>query len=162
MTSDNKHSKRYMLWDQCRILFGLSHYCILHFFSFSLPFFISVAVFHPFSLLFIFSHFSTFILITVNKRSSQMERRKMQYKQVTSELSQKIFFNTRVWASMCLWVAKQRNVRKKTTSCVCIKIWRKSVVSLFTMHMNAFDVPTIWLMSYKSIKCDDATMAKKP
>lgn len=26
--------------------------------------------------------------------------------------------------------------------------------------MNALDVPTIWLMSYKSIKCDDATLAK--
>lgn len=67
LTSDNKHSKRYMLWDQCRISLGLSHYCI-PFFSFSLPFFfISVAPFHSLSLLFIFPIFqNSFLSLSIN------------------------------------------------------------------------------------------------
>lgn len=57
LTSDNKHSKRYMLWDQCRISLGLSHYCIPFFFFFAPVFFISVAPFHHVSFLFIFPIF---------------------------------------------------------------------------------------------------------
>lgn len=102
--------------------------------------------------LFPFCHFSTFVLITVNIMICRKKRRNRLCKQTVSDLNEQIFFNTKSVGGWLSFPSSRTTRNEKKTSTQ--KLREKNVLSLFTVYMNALDVPTIRLSSYKSIKCD--------